>query len=103
MRRIYNPVIMPVMFLPPEIFYYTPYNCPFGVPAYKSRPYIIAYAEKVQLLPKFRSEEHTSELQSQFHLECRLPLVKLKTQSNPESMLSTACSSTPFIAEPAPL
>src|SRR5689334_23816541 len=27
----------------------------------------------------FRSEEHTSELQSQFHLVCRLPLEKKKT------------------------
>src|SRR5689334_24134969 len=28
----------------------------------------------------FRSEEHTSELQSQFHLVCRLLLEKKKTQ-----------------------
>src|SRR5438309_3120017 len=29
-----------------------------------------------------RSEEHTSELQSQFHLVCRLLLEKKKTESN---------------------
>src|SRR5438309_9192440 len=31
--------------------------------------------------PGFRSEEHTSELQSQFHLVCRLLLEKKKTTS----------------------
>src|SRR5438309_6416689 len=30
---------------------------------------------------RFRSEEHTSELQSQFHLVCRLLLEKKKTQT----------------------
>src|SRR5438309_6161232 len=30
-----------------------------------------------------RSEEHTSELQSQFHLVCRLPLEKKKRISSP--------------------
>src|SRR2546430_14502771 len=30
----------------------------------------------------FRSEEHTSELQSQSNLVCRLPLVKKKEKSN---------------------
>src|SRR5438309_5537298 len=30
-----------------------------------------------------RSEEHTSELQSQFHLVCRLLLEKKKNQTNP--------------------
>src|SRR5689334_25243440 len=32
----------------------------------------------------WRSEEHTSELQSQFHLVCRLLLEKKKTASTPE-------------------
>src|SRR5438309_5614619 len=32
-----------------------------------------------------RSEEHTSELQSQFHLVCRLLLEKKKTSSRPAS------------------
>src|SRR6267143_3664421 len=34
--------------------------------------------ERVQVPAKFRSEEHTSELQSQFHLVCRLLLEKKK-------------------------
>src|SRR5689334_23553635 len=35
-------------------------------------------------VPKFdRSEEHTSELQSQFHLVCRLLLEKKKTTCEP--------------------
>src|SRR5438309_8671794 len=33
-------------------------------------------------LPTARSEEHTSELQSQFHLVCRLLLEKKKPQVN---------------------
>src|SRR5689334_24067872 len=32
--------------------------------------------------PRRRSEEHTSELQSQFHLVCRLLLEKKKKQKN---------------------
>src|SRR5689334_24526628 len=32
--------------------------------------------------PKLRSEEHTSELQSQFHLVCRLLLEKKKKKKN---------------------
>src|SRR5689334_24342843 len=32
----------------------------------------------IGVLPIFRSEEHTSELQSQFHLVCRLLLEKKK-------------------------
>src|SRR5689334_24557127 len=32
--------------------------------------------------PALRSEEHTSELQSQFHLVCRLLLEKKKKQKN---------------------
>src|SRR6267143_3712814 len=38
-------------------------------------------------LPAARSEEHTSELQSQFHLVCRLLLEKKKKHSNPLSLL----------------
>src|SRR5438309_5760926 len=33
--------------------------------------------------PRNRSEEHTSELQSQFHLVCRLLLEKKKTSTYP--------------------
>src|SRR5689334_24384956 len=36
----------------------------------------------VALLIQHRSEEHTSELQSQFHLVCRLLLEKKKTNKN---------------------
>src|SRR5438309_8761443 len=36
-----------------------------------------------------RSEEHTSELQSQFHLVCRLLLEKKKNPPNPHSHNST--------------
>src|SRR5689334_25441000 len=36
--------------------------------------------------PRGRSEEHTSELQSQFHLVCRLLLEKKKTQITPRHM-----------------
>src|SRR5438309_2896067 len=36
---------------------------------------------RVELVPPLRSEEHTSELQSQFHLVCRLLLEK-KNQSS---------------------
>src|SRR6266481_8750527 len=45
-----------------------------------------------------RSEEHTSELQSQFHLVCRLLLEKKKKQHNPscgakkKNNTSTACN-----------
>src|SRR5689334_23901694 len=35
-----------------------------------------------QQSPPFRSEEHTSELQSQFHLVCRLLLEKKKNTNN---------------------
>src|SRR5689334_24381251 len=35
-------------------------------------------AEQPELVPELRSEEHTSELQSQFHLVCRLLLEKKK-------------------------
>src|SRR5689334_23803390 len=36
---------------------------------------------------RMRSEEHTSELQSQFHLVCRLLLEKKKQQINPRTKL----------------
>src|SRR2546422_8603429 len=39
-----------------------------------------------QVLPKVRSEEHTSELQSRLHLVCRLLLEKKKKKQKP-SML----------------
>src|SRR2546429_3106047 len=36
----------------------------------------------VELVGEFRSEEHTSELQSRLHLVCRLLLEKKKVRSN---------------------
>src|SRR5689334_24688588 len=46
-------------------------------------------------MPRFRSEEHTSELQSQVHLVCRLPLEKKKltspfSKSNPRRAKTNA-------------
>src|SRR5689334_24849309 len=38
--------------------------------------------EAAAAVPEIRSEEHTSELQSQFHLVCRLLLEKKKKQKN---------------------
>src|SRR5689334_24744185 len=38
--------------------------------------------ERGRVLPGERSEEHTSELQSQFHLVCRLLLEKKKKKKN---------------------
>src|SRR6202035_6082030 len=42
------------------------------------QPRIIEQKSALKSLPKPRSEEHTSELQSQFHLVCRLLLEKKK-------------------------
>src|SRR5689334_24304048 len=44
-----------------------------------------------------RSEEHTSELQSQFHLVCRLLLEKKKEHVPPASSRRTARQSCPRI------
>src|SRR5689334_23878230 len=44
---------------------------------------------------KGRSEEHTSELQSQFHLVCRLLLEKKKIKQQPD-LTFLACESTPL-------
>src|SRR5436190_9560689 len=48
-------------------------------------------------LYKYRSEEHTSELQSHSDLVCRLLLEKKKTQKNQESRRSE--ESSPLYAE----
>src|SRR5689334_24825051 len=42
----------------------------------------------------YRSEEHTSELQSQFHLVCRLLLEKKKIETNHITMLCTYAHNT---------
>src|SRR5438309_5814782 len=50
-----------------------------------------------QVLKKVRSEEHTSELQSQFHLVCRLLLEKKKKKIIEEYKQFTYCQGTPYI------
>src|SRR3989338_9782703 len=47
----------------------------------------------VESQPESRSEEHTSELQSQFHLVCRLLLVKTNKDALYRSLHSTRPSS----------
>src|SRR6266568_9607227 len=47
------------------------------------RWYVPKYGESTRRPAKRRSEEHTSELQSQFHLVCRLLLEKKKTPQPP--------------------
>src|SRR5438309_5265530 len=50
---------------------------------YKKRnAVLIYYPEEFATSFKLRSEEHTSELQSQFHLVCRLLLEKKKKNNN---------------------
>src|SRR5689334_23575313 len=57
--------------------------------------------EKVARIKQERSEEHTSELQSQFHLVCRLLLEKKKANTNPIVKLAYAlCSCFPSIRVP---
>src|SRR5438309_4244910 len=46
----------------------------------------------------FRSEEHTSELQSQFHLVCRLLLEKKKKKQNAKSKSTTSL----YLTNPQP-
>src|SRR5438309_2977531 len=41
-----------------------------------------------------RSEEHTSELQSQFHLVCRLLLEKKKKKKNTKQLMRKKCNGT---------
>src|SRR6266481_8066844 len=45
----------------------------------------LAVILRLGLLASVRSEEHTSELQSQFHLVCRLLLEKKKTNATPRA------------------
>src|SRR5438309_9321725 len=47
--------------------------------------------------PKSRSEEHTSELQSQFHLVCRLLLEKKKKKMTEPSINHTKNNMTPLL------
>src|SRR5689334_24292081 len=60
-------------------------------------PRILAPAPTTTLLPSVRSEEHTSELQSQFHLVCRLLLEKKNNNARstgPGSTTSIGCVRT---------
>src|SRR5690348_18194985 len=41
----------------------------------------LIYAKNYRLIPQYRSEEHTSELQSPVHLVCRLLLEKKKKKN----------------------
>src|SRR5689334_24605844 len=50
-----------------------------------------------------RSEEHTSELQSQFHLVCRLLLEKKKNNSPPLVIVFNTQINFPTITPQAPL
>src|SRR2546430_7073976 len=43
----------------------------------------------IDLLPAYRSEEHTSELQSQSNLVCRLLLEKKKNNDNIQELIAT--------------
>src|SRR5689334_14116043 len=52
-----------------------------GSSAFRAEDFAARIAELVRDRQE-RSEEHTSELQSQFHLVCRLLLEKKKTKSN---------------------
>src|SRR5689334_23847176 len=45
-------------------------------------PLVMRLTHSTALWPTWRSEEHTSELQSQFHLVCRLLLEKKKKKIN---------------------
>src|SRR5438309_4264223 len=47
---------------------------------------------------RHRSEEHTSELQSQFHLVCRLLLEKKKKKSRRDKTTSTRRKRMSFVA-----
>src|SRR5689334_24480347 len=49
-------------------------------------------------VPRARSEEHTSELQSQFHLVCRLLLEKKKTQPVTTNLLKSMRASIQMIS-----
>src|SRR5689334_19823065 len=50
-----------------------------------SGPLVTTFVFRVRNLPAARSEEHTSELQSQFHLVCRLLLEKKNSSSKQPS------------------
>src|SRR5689334_23402207 len=51
-------------------------------------PWHIGLLAALPFLAQLRSEEHTSELQSQFHLVCRLLLEKKKKQAHPTRFTS---------------
>src|SRR5438309_7357634 len=59
----------------------------------------IVFSTLVNQDGKDRSEEHTSELQSQFHLVCRLLLEKKKDRCDRSSADGRLASSDPAIAD----
>src|SRR5689334_23898293 len=65
------------------LFRSVPYDVTPGVPAFAAAAASLKHELTV---PGVRSEEHTSELQSQFHLVCRLPLEKKKLVISPTSV-----------------
>src|SRR5689334_23527557 len=68
-----------------------PYTTLFRSPAMcrlVQSPPVRALAVPTGTTPRLRSEEHTSELQSQFHLVCRLLLEKKKKKQNKISQLN---------------
>src|SRR5690625_6580542 len=61
-------------------------NCPFGIETLIPRNARVSIGVPgLNVMFRFRSEEHTSELQSRGHLVCRLLLEKEKTTSVPTS------------------
>src|SRR2546422_6830728 len=68
------------------------------VPRYACNEWIDAIAglDSAREIPRFRSEEHTSELQSRLHLVCRLLLEKKKKTKHPPAStrsMHMTCSS----------
>src|SRR5437660_8309098 len=65
---------------------------------FRSYPYAYASADATPLyvvaVDDYRSEEHTSELQSRGHLVCRLLLEKKKRNNPAIGMLTTICVPT---------
>src|SRR6267143_2316013 len=66
----------PITFLPPSL------TVTVSEPLSRTLPLMVT-----ALSPALRSEEHTSELQSQFHLVCRLLLEKKKNNLKPRSQI----------------
>src|SRR6266566_8236078 len=68
-------------------------SCPLGLNAYRPESNPLAYVASTVAVPPFRSEEHTSELQSPCNLVCRLLLEKKKNKQKQRS--TTKQNNTP--------